>query len=88
MVKLIRSNLLNQINLIRYTAKFDTFLFDQISLIKFQKNRTCSISSNFTSLLYATNRIINRQIENKVNSGKSKDFNFGTKEPAHFKDLS
>ena len=27
-----------------YTAKFDTFLFDQ--MIKFWKNRTCSISSN------------------------------------------
>ena len=25
-----------------YTAKFDAFLFDQISLIKFWKNRTCS----------------------------------------------
>ena len=32
-----------------YTAKFDAFLFDQISLIKFQKNRTCSI---FTITLY------------------------------------
>ena len=29
-----------------YTAKFDTALFDQISWIKFRKNRTCSISSN------------------------------------------
>ena len=46
MVKLIWSNSLNQINLIIYTAKFDTFLFDQFSLIKFWKNRTCSISSN------------------------------------------
>ena len=46
MVKLIWSNSLNQINLIIYKAKFDTFLFDQFSLIKFWKNRTCSISSN------------------------------------------
>ena len=30
-----------------YTAKLDTFLFDQISLIKFWKNRACSISSNW-----------------------------------------
>ena len=31
-----------------YTAaKFDAFLFDQISLIKFWQNRTCSISSNY-----------------------------------------
>ena len=37
------SNLLNQINLIMYTAKFAVFLFDQISLIKFWKNRTFSI---------------------------------------------
>ena len=29
-----------------YTAKFDAFLFDQISFIKFRKNRTCCISSN------------------------------------------
>ena len=30
-----------------YTAKFETFfLFDQISLIKFSKNRACSNSSN------------------------------------------
>ena len=28
-----------------YTAKFDAFLFDQISLIKFCKNKRCSISS-------------------------------------------
>ena len=45
-VKFTWSNLLNQINLIMYTAKFDAFLFDQSSLIKFRKNRTCSISSN------------------------------------------
>ena len=31
MVRLIWSNLLNQMNLIMYTAKFETFLFDQIS---------------------------------------------------------
>ena len=30
-----------------YTAKFDTLFFDQINLIKFLKNRTCSISSNY-----------------------------------------
>ena len=29
-----------------YTAKFDTLLFDQISWIKFWKNRACSILSN------------------------------------------
>ena len=29
-----------------YTAKFDTLLFDQISWIKFWKNRTWSILSN------------------------------------------
>ena len=29
-----------------YKAKLDTFLCDQISLIKFWKNKTCSISSN------------------------------------------
>ena len=29
-----------------YTATFDTLLFDQISWIKFWKNRTCSILSH------------------------------------------
>ena len=54
MVKLIWSNLLNQINLIRYTAKFGTFLLDQffkkiwhvlIHQISWMKN----IKSNFKS---------------------------------------
>ena len=35
--KLIWSNLFNQINSIMYTAKFDTFLFHQISFIQFWK---------------------------------------------------
>ena len=35
------------LNLIMYTAKFDALFFDQISLIKFWKNRTCSISLNY-----------------------------------------
>ena len=34
------------INLITHTAKFDSFLFDQISLTKILKNITCFISSN------------------------------------------
>ena len=29
-----------------YTAKFDAFLFNQISFIKFLENRACCISSN------------------------------------------
>ena len=37
MVKLLSSYLLNQLNLIMYTAKFKTILFDQ----------TCSNSSNY-----------------------------------------
>ena len=46
-VKLIWSNLLNQIDSIIYAAKFDIFLFDQISLINFFKNSTCSNSWNW-----------------------------------------
>ena len=38
---------MHQINLIMYAAKFDTFLLDQISLIKFWKNGTFSILSNW-----------------------------------------
>ena len=33
--------------MIMYTAKFDAFLFDQISSIKFWKYRACFISSNY-----------------------------------------